>query len=406
MILFGHLLLCGDDATCHTQLGSIRVQDGVVVDVQPGDRPDHFDAGGSDALICPGFIDAHVHLPQFDVIGAHGLPLLRWLDEVTFPAEMRWADPDFAAAMTRRVLGQLFSVGTTAIAAYATSHHDSAKIALELATRSGMRGVIGQVLMDREGPAELCFDCDRLLDEAAALQELYPADLPMSAAVTPRFAIACSEPLLAGAGHLAGQTGAIVQTHLAETIAECDRVSELFGGRTYVDVYDGTGLLSGRSLLGHGIHLDAADRARLEQTGSVIAHCPTANSFLRSGACDRDVLARDGVKLALGSDIGAGYERSMVRVARAMIETAAWIGDRFPSAATAWHAITAGNADAMGWDDGGRIEVGKSADLVIATPTVAWRDHAVDPLAMLMFAWDDRWIDQVLVQGKPVFSSQ
>ncbi|MGB7324279.1 MAG: amidohydrolase family protein [Rubripirellula sp.] len=399
MILFGHLLLANDSGECITQPGTVRVDDGVISEVNLGDSPKHFDFGGTDALISPGFIDAHLHLPQFCLIGAHGMPLLQWLGDVTFPSEMKWADVDFARDMTNRVADQLISVGTTGIAAYATVHHESAAAAIDTLTHRGMRGVVGQVLMDRQAPAELCRSAGQLIDEAATLQSQYPAGNRFSAAVTPRFAISCSGPLLESAGKLAAETGATVQTHLAETQQECELVRKLFGQADYVDVYRDAGLLTDRSVLGHGIHLTQSDRRKLHQSGAVIAHCPTANSFLRSGSMSWAELKRDGVKLALGSDIGAGYERSMVRVARSMIETAAGLGDTYPTAAQAWYAITAGNADALSWPDVGRIKVGASADLVVIEPTIPWQTGMSPPLSMLMFAWDDRWITKTLING-------
>ena len=118
---------------------------------------------------------------------------------------------------------------------------------------------------------------------------------------------------------------------------------------------------------------------------------------------DRATLVQDGVAVALGSDIGAGYERSMVRVARAMIEAAAAIGDEFPSAPQAWNGITAGNADRLGWSDAGRLRAGNVADIVVIRPNVPWTDANHDPLATLMFAWDDRWIERVYLRGESVY---
>src|SRR6056297_3636033 len=384
MILSGQLLLSDLPGRCRVEAGTIQVHNGIITTVNLGEFDPQAEIAGRGLLISPGFIDAHLHLPQFDTIGAHGLPLLQWLSEVTFPAEAKWADCDYATAM----------------AAYATVHHASAQAALQMASRKGIRGVIGQVLMDRQALPELCVEANRLLDEAATLQTLYPAGARISAAVTPRFAIACSGELLEGAGALAQQTGAIVQTHLAETRDECENVGQLFDGRSYVEVYRQAGLLSPRSILGHGVHLDAADRATLRHSSATIAHCPTANSFLRSGTMSRHALLRDDVKLALGSDIGAGYERSMVRVARAMIEAAASWGDHFPTASEAWHMITAGNADALQWSDTGRIEVGKSADLILIEPTIQWQDCRVDAFARLLFSWDDRWITRRMLRGR------
>jgi len=404
MMIGGHLLRHNSSGACYIEPGFIRVEEQQIVALETGEIPRSVDLGGADCLVMPGMIDAHVHLPQFDMIGAHGMPLLRWLNDVTFPQELRWANLDHAQAMTSRVIDQLIGCGTTGICAYATVHHESALAALRIASQRGMRGVIGQVLMDRNAPSELCYEAPRLLEETAVLLASFPRSARMAAAVTPRFAIACSETLLSGAGQLAAETGAIVQTHLAETQAECQWVEELFDGRRYVDVYADAGLLRQTSICGHGIHLDDHDRAKLRATGSIIAHCPTANSFLRSGTMQRTRLLADGVSLVIGSDIGAGYERSMVRVARAMIEAASSIGDVFPSAAAAWYAITAGNADTLGWGDVGRLQIGATADIVVAYPDLPWLDRGVDPLSMLMFAWDDRWIRHVLLRGQVGFS--
>ena len=390
---------------CRIAPGMVRIRDGRIDEVIEGEISPSADAGGPQYLISPGFIDTHLHLPQFDMIGAHGLPLLQWLSNVTFRAESKWADADYAAAMVSRVISQCFSYGTTAICAYASVHHDATAAALRVATDAGMRGIIGQVLMDQQAPETLCRPTAQLIDETSSLLDRFPPGSQVAAAVTPRFAITCSAKLLADAGRLASEKNAVVQTHLAETIPECRRVSELFDGMSYVEVYERAGLMGPRSIFGHGIFLNEVDRRKIASRRGMIAHCPTANSFLRSGTMPRQALAGDQVAITLGSDIGAGYERSMVRVGRAMIEAAASLGDNYPDAATAWHTITTGNANHLGWHDIGRIAPGASADLVLIKPNIPWLDRTVDPLSQLMFAWDDRWIERTWVKGNSVFQS-
>ncbi len=399
MILAGQLLIDDRSGRCKLAPGFVRVDDERIAEVVVGEIPRHADLGGPNALISPGFIDAHLHLPQFDIIGAHGMPLMQWLSKVTLPSEAKWADTDYAREMTRRAVSQLISMGTTGMCAYATVHHDATRAAIEVARDAGMRGVVGQSLMDREVPQEFCRDASQLLDEAASLGERFPPAERMAAAVTPRFAVSCSEELLAGAARLAREQGAMVQSHLAETTDECESVARLFNGASYVDAYQQAGLLGEHSVYGHGIHLNHVDRVTLREAGAVVAHCPTANTFLRSGTMNRSAMQRDAVRLAIGSDIGAGYERSMVRVARAMIESAASIGDDYPDAATGWHAITAGNADVLGWKDAGRLRDGAAADLLVIEPNVPWLDAGFDPLSMLMFAWDDRWLKTTILRG-------
>ena len=87
----------------------IRIEDGKIISVEdadtglkslPADMPlTHY----PDALICPGFIDAHVHYPQMQMIGAFGAELLEWLERYTFVAEQDFADAEHA----RDVAGRL-----------------------------------------------------------------------------------------------------------------------------------------------------------------------------------------------------------------------------------------------------------------------------------------------------------
>ncbi len=408
MILTGHLLLPDGDDGVRLSPGVVAIEDGVITSVEEGGATPNADAGDADCLICPAFTDTHLHFPQFDLIGAHGLPLLRWLDEVTFPAERKWEDPAYARGMAERVIRQLFAVGTTGVAAYGTLHAEGTRAALEVAGAKGMRGVIGQVLMDREAPGFLTRPAGQLLDETATLLDAFPPGSRLAAAVTPRFAITCTPALLEGAGKLAGARNATVQSHLAETQPECALVSKLFGGASYVDVYRDAGLLRPGSIWGHGIYLDDADRATLKEHGAVIAHCPTANSFLRSGAMPLREHQDAGVNVTLGSDIGGGYERSMVRAARGMIETASARGDTYPSAAQAWRTITEHNAAVIpknhDTDRAGVLFPGASADVLLVRPNIDWLNHR-DPLAMLMWAWDDRWIKRTIVRGKIAFQA-
>ena len=402
-IIAGQLLQEIATGVCGLVPGAVVVQDDLITDIIEGEVPATADAGGPQTLVCPGFIDAHLHLPQFDIVGAHGLRLFDWLSGVTFPAEQRWEDPAFAAGMTRHALKRLLASGTVSFAGYATVHREATKAAMECVEVLGMKAAVGQVLMNRNSIPELCRSTSQLMEEAGSLASEFPPGNRVEFAVTPRFAVACTEDLLVGAGALAAEKGALIQTHLAETVPECQKVDELFDGLSYVNVYRNASLLSGKSVLGHGVYLNAEDMMLLHETKSVVAHCPIANSFLGSGAMNRSGLQEHGVRMALGSDIGAGYEISMVRVARGMIETAAATGAQFPSAAEAWHLITAGNADAMGWSELGRLRVGASADLLVVQPDIPWLSSEVDPLAMLMFGWNDRWIRQTLIRGQCCF---
>lgn len=417
MLLEGQLLLPPPLASrgVRLALGQVQIESGRlrrVVEFAPGNhRIGTPDLGGEGCLISPGFIDAHVHLPQFACIGVDGLTLLDWLNQAVFPAESRWADADFGGQFTRGVARRLVAAGTTGVVAYATVHHEATRAAMHALDQAGLRGCVGQVLMDQQAPAELLRPAKQLLAEAARFRigEFGRID-PI---VSPRFAVSCSDELLRGCGELAKRTGWAVQTHLSEMTAECALVERLHEAK-YVEVYRRAGLLTNRTVLGHGIWLDDADLRALHASGSTIAHCPTANLYLQAGRFDLDRTRNAGVPTALGSDVAGGPDVSMVRVARAMIETAkarVLSTDeskakqiRVPTAGQAFWQITGGNAAVLGWGDAGRLEEGCAADVLVIDPTIGpnaepeWLS-AVDPLGRLLYAWDDRWIARVIARG-------
>lgn len=414
MILSGQLLLPHPSSGASFALGQIRVKGERIAQVALGaDRPIGTpDLGGAQCLISPGFIDTHLHLPQFDCIGIDGLTLLDWLDKAVFPTEARWADADHAGQTTARVGNRLLAAGTTGIAAYATVHHQGTLRAVEALHAWGGRAIVGQVLMDQEAPAELIRPARQLLHEAADMQAAARGRVEI--AVTPRFAVSCSPELLAGCGELAARVACPVQTHLSETLPECRLVERLHGCGTYTEVYRRAGLLGPRTILGHGIWLGEDERRTIANAGSVVAHCPTANLFLQAGTMDRHGHLGSCMKVGLGSDVAGGPDPCMVRVARAMIEATKIRGLAggevdVPPPGEAWAQITRRNAEVLGWTDSGLLNPGFWADVVVIDPTrgpAAQPDwlRAVDPLSLLLYAFDERWITHTIVQGRIAYA--
>ncbi len=384
--------------TLQARRGWLVVRNGCIERLEAGEPPDRPDLGGPGAWVLPGLIDAHLHLPQFDAIGSTDATLLSWLERTIYPAESLWRDPDLARGAVERICRRLLGLGTTGICAYATVHHAATRAAMEACLARHLRAAVGQVLMDRNVPDSLRRSCDEQLRDVEALLADFPPGRRVESAVAPRFALSCSRELLQGAGALAREYQAVVQTHLAETREETEAVCQMHRVRRYLEVYRNAELLGPRSVLAHGIWLDDADREVLAESGAVVAHCPTANEFLASGTMDRSAMRSAGVRLALGSDVAGGPDPSMVHVARGMVRAARSLGAQAPSAGHCWWQITAGNADALGWSTTGRLAEGMDADLLVVEPDTPV-SAPPDPLAWLLYAWDPRWIRAVLTGG-------
>lgn len=411
MVIQGLILLDPADPPAP---GWLRVEAGRIAELRlsgsapPGDYGPIL--GGPGRLISPGFIDAHTHPPQFGVVGCDGMPLLDWLGRVVFPAEVWWGRGAASSEM-RRAIAAMLREGSLGFAGWLTSHARASHEAIaELTGAPGLRAVVGRVAMDRNGPDELLAE-DRWRAERSPTPSVLMPE-PKSPRVTisanPRFAPACSEALLAEVGWaLRDSPGLFVQTHLAESRAECGLVRELFpDDEHYTGVYDRLGLLGPTTLLAHCVHLSAEEWRLIARRGSVVVHCPTANTFLDSGLFDLDSARESGVQLALGSDLGAGPDVAMPRVARAMIETAksrrstVARSAHVPTPAEVWRLITRGNADALGWTDAGRIEVGAAADLLVLRAAESWFDEHL--VGRLIYNWSHELIETRIVAGRAV----
>ncbi len=366
-------------------------------------------------LLMPGFIDTHVHMPQLEVIASYGTELLHWLETYTFPAELRYADPAVCAAGSSRFLDALLMHGTTAAVVFPTVHKASVDALFAAADQRGMRLVAGKCLMDRNAPLGLTDTVDSAERDSTALIERWHGHGRLAYAHTVRFAPTSTDAQLALAGRLlAAHPGTYLQTHVAENRDELAWVAELFpDARSYLDVYARHGLIGARSVLAHGVWLDADDRALLGRAGAQIAHCPSSNLFLGSGLADWRALEDAGAAVSLASDVGGGTSLSMLRTMADAYKVQALRGVRLP-AWKALHAATRGAAVALGLDrEIGSLDVGCMADLALwqyaVGPVAMARDETASSLHERVFALmtlgDERNLVSTYVAGRRLYAA-
>ena len=410
--------VAGTNAICDVADGAVVIEGAVIRAVGPALdvlSPDMPVAHYPDGLILPGLIDTHIHYAQTRVIGSYGAQLLDWLHRYTFPAERRFADPVHCAEVAHFFLAELFSNGTTSAVVYPTVHSHSVDAICGAAEAQAMRLIAGKIMMD-DGPDGLRDTAESGYRESKALIERWHGRGRIGYAVTPRFAVTSSRAQLAAAGALlAEHPDCWLQTHLSENRAEIKTVAERFPeARDYLDVYDRAGLLGPRSLFGHCIHLSAAERQRLSETGSVAVFCPTSNLFIGSGLFDLAALRDPAspVRVALATDVGGGTSYSLLRTAAEGYKVLQLQGQSWP-AVDAFYAMTLGNARALGLEaEIGTLAVGAHADLVVlepsATPALAHRLEAIDEASLderlfaLMTMGDDRAVAATYVAGRQV----
>jgi guanine deaminase len=142
------------------------------------------------------------------------------------------------------------------------------------------------MLTDQGCPAGRCQDADKARDESRALAAKWHGAEGgrLSYAFSPRTPVACSERIMRGAAALSEMLKCYVQTHLAESLALTRAARESFPDRVdELDVFADFGLLTPRTLLGHGVFLSQQQRQQVARSKTAVVHCPTANLFLESG---------------------------------------------------------------------------------------------------------------------------
>jgi guanine deaminase len=378
----------------------------------PNLPPDMDIVGHGDSLLIPGFVDAHIHYPQTDVIGSGGRQLLDWLEDYTFPTERRFSDPVYAREVAEFFLDELVRNGTTTAMVFCTVHRASVDAFFQAAVARRMRMIAGKVLMDRNCPEYLRDTVSTGERDSRELLEKWHGRDRLSYAITPRFAVTSSDAQLESAGQLAKAfPDALVQTHVAENLAEIAWVKQLFPqARSYLDVYDRYGLLRERAIYAHCIHLDQADRARMAQSGASAAFCPSSNLHLGSGLFDIAAADDAGMPFSIATDVGGGSSFSMLRTLGDAYRVAQ-LAHQHLSPLRAFYLATLGGARALGLESQvGRFAVGAEADFIVlnlrATPLIARRTAQsrtlAEKLLVLMTLGDDRVVSRTYVLGREV----
>ena len=365
-------------------------------------------------IVMPGFIDAHIHFPQYRMLAAPGKDLMDWLTRFTFPEESRYADQAYAASAAEVFVDRLFKYGTTAALAFCSAHKTCADALFAAAHRQGMALITGKSMMDRHAIPAVQDTVESSVRDTEDLHNTWHGKGRLRHAVTPRFAVTSTEAQLTAAGELLRHLpGALMQTHLSESHGEIALVARLFpDAKDYTDVYDRFGLLSERSLFAHGIHLSERECARLSESGSSVVHCPTSNTFLGSGLMSMPHLRKDTrpVSIGIATDVGGGTSYSMLATLGEAYKVQMLAGYK-PGAVELFAMATRGNAERLRIaHETGAIEAGKYADLVVldpcATPVLASRQELStsleDVLFSLMILGDDRAVRATYVAGRKV----
>ena len=354
-------------------------------------------------IIAPGMVGSHIHSVQSLGRGiADDTELLDWLFDHILPMEGSMSAEEMRTAATLGYLELVESGTTTCIDHLSVAHADQA---FEAAGEVGIRALMGKVLMDKESPDDLQEDTDDALAESERLIQEYHGAFGdrVRYAVTPRFAVTCSEDCLRGARELADTyDGVRIHTHASENLGEIAAVEKDTGMRN-VHWLDEVGLTGEDVVLAHCVHTDESEREVLAETGTHVTHCPSSNMKLASGVAPvLDYLDR-GINVALGND-GPPCNNTLdpfteMRQASLLQKVTELESTALP-AATVFEMATVNGAEAAGFDRLGKLKPGWRADVVGLRTDTSRATPVHDVLSHLVFATHGDDVAFTMVDGE------
>ncbi|WP_051114901.1 amidohydrolase family protein [Actinokineospora enzanensis] len=356
-------------------------------------------------ILIPGLVNTHAHSPMTLLRGMGGdLPLMRWLTEVIWPAEARLDPSDVHTGMVLGSLEMLRAGVTTSAEMY---FHGEELVRAALAT--GSRVVLAPAIIDAPGwdwrkqlaETNAWIDADGLRSGPGERIEL---------GYGPHSAYTLPPEALTEIGAAARERNALIQIHVAESLPE--DVAQRAEHGSVPALLEKAGLLGGRVLAAHSVHLSDEDIALFARREVGVAHCPGSNTKLASGIARVGDLRAAGVALGLGTDGPASNDDldlwEDMRLA-GLLGRVSTMDSTILRAADLLLLATRGGAAALSRDDIGALEPGRWADLVhigVDDPAfAAGLDIADDHLlSNLVWAAGSRTVRDVWVAGEPVIT--
>ncbi|KAI8367503.1 guanine deaminase [Radiomyces spectabilis] len=375
----------------------------------------------STQFLLPGFVDTHIHAPQYPFTGTGtDVPLMQWLNKYTFPCERQCEDVEWAKKVYTSLVKRLLRNGTTTALYFASIHLEATKALADITLAQGQRAFVGKVCMDQYSPDDYMETTNASVSDTEAFIHYCSSKKSsiLTPVITPRFIPTCSPALLRALGELAHKYSVPVQSHISESLDEIAFVQQLYPGKHDTEIFDEAGLLTSRTVMAHGVHLSPSDVARLVERQSAVAICPLSNAYFAHGIFPvREYVGKLELKAGLGTDVAGGYAPSMLTSIRQLVIASKHISvekNNDPSVQVDWkealYLATMGGAISLGLgNEVGMFASGRVLDAMLVdvaapqSPIDILREETPESLLeKFINLGDDRNIASVWVAGRQV----
>jgi 5-methylthioadenosine/S-adenosylhomocysteine deaminase len=354
-------------------------------------------------VVMPGLINAHTHVPMTLLRGlADDLRLDVWLMGYMMPVEREFVSPEFVRLGTQLACVELIRNGVTC---FADMYYFEEQVA-QATSEAGLRAMCSQTVLKFPTP-----DAQFYEESLAAARDFiqrwkdHPLIVP---SVAPHSPYTCTEDILRATAELAVEFDVPLHTHIAETALEVEN-SRIDNGMPVVPYAKKNNIFDAKVLAAHCVHIDEGEMHTLRHHGAGVAHCPSSNLKLASGAAPVSKMLKLGLNVGIGTD-GPASNNDLdmfeeVRLAALLAKGITGDPTTVP-AATALSMATRFGAKAMHMDDMiGTLEAGKRADMIIVdiSPlhnTPRFHRDEVNIYSQLVYAAKSSDVRSVMVNGR------
>jgi len=355
----------------------------------------------TDALIAPGLINTHTHAAMSLFRGiADDMKLQDWLNNFIFPAEAKNVTPEFVRWGTRLACLEMLLSGTTTF----TDMYYFEDVVAAAAKQAGMRGVLGETVIgfpvaDAKTPTEAL----KLAEKFLAQFRSDPLVIP---AVAPHAPYTNSDATLRAARALANRYNAPVLIHLSETKKENDDSAASLH-KSPTERLNAIGFFSGRTVAAHCVWISPGDLSILKSGKVGVAHCPSSNMKLASGAARVVDMLNGGLAVGLGTDGPAGSNNDFDLLEEAdlaaKLQKLVRNDPQALPATKAFEMATIGGARVLGLEkEIGSLETGKRADLITIDLNAPNAVPLYDVYSQLVYALKGANVRDVVINGREV----
>lgn len=387
---------------------SLAITDGRISAILPRAEAEAIEAAAVLELpghaLLPGFINSHGHAPMTLLRGiADDLPLMPWLEQHIWPAEMEHVSAEFVRDGAELAMAEMLRAGTTCF----SDMYFFPNVVAQAAQQAGLRCQISFPIFDF--PSAWGTDSDDYISKGLALRDDLKHSELVQVVFGPHSPYTVNEGALGKVGMLAAELDLPIHIHLHETQQEVDDSVSAHGLRPLARI-NALGLLGPRTQCVHMTALEDEEIAMLAEVGAHVIHCPESNMKLASGRCPVPALLEAGVNVALGTDGAASNNDLSMPGEMRSAALLAKVGEGDPTAlpaATVLEMATINGARAMGLQDEiGSLEVGKSADLVAVDLAQPETQPLYHPVSQLVYAADAAQVTHSWVAGRPLLADR